>query len=504
MSSARFARPRCIAAALLTLVGLCAHAAPLTDDSPAGMTCWFLAALPDMAWSQPGGDWADAKGEFRGGQPYAKETVRREREPQRLELDATALVRAWDQPGAWAGAVALLGQPGGGNGTVELASREHAERSFHPELVLTWADGRTERLRTAADAHLPCPNYRSAGDSPVMKLGSGGMAVLLFERPAGWRSAGLVRARLGLWSTRQTGAGAAIALFAASLPRAEPAAADNGIAARYPRDEGLERDPNVLLVERFEAAPRQLKWLERDDLDFVSRASPTDRQADFEPLQGAALAVVVRKGSHRGMNTRIAMQPLAGSQPEELYFRYHLRFGRDWDPFLDGGKLPGFAGTYGRAGWGGRPADGFNGWSARGKFSQQAGPGSALTDLRGVGSYVYHVRKDRHGETMGWNLGAGGWLQKNRWYSIEQHLRLNTPGRNDGVLRAWVDGRLVFERRDLRWRDVETLRIETLWMNIYHGGSKPAPQDMTMFIDNLVVARQYIGPLSFAPSLSAR
>ena len=161
---------------------------------------------------------------------------------------------------------------------------------------------------------------------------------------------------------------------------------------------------------------------------------------------------------------------------------------------MDGGKLPGLAGTYGRAGWGGRRADGRNGWSARGSFAQQASSESELTVWRGIGSYVYHVREDRHGDTMGWNLGAGGWLRKDRWYSIEQHLRLNTPGRNDGMLRAWVDGRQVFERRDLRWRDVDTLRIETLWMNIYHGGPKTSPQDMTLFIDNLVVARQYIGP----------
>jgi hypothetical protein len=117
---------------------------------------------------------------------------------------------------------------------------------------------------------------------------------------------------------------------------------------------------------------------------------------------------------------------------------------------------------------------------------------------------VYHVRKDRYGDTMGWNLGGGGWLQKNRWYSVEQHVKLNTPGGHDGVLRAWVDGRLVFERQNFRWRDVDALRIETLWLNIYHGGTKPAPEEMTLFMDNLVVARKYIGPRQPAPAATVR
>lgn len=29
--------------------------------------------------------------------------------------------------------------------------------------------------------------------------------------------------------------------------------------------------------------------------------------------------------------------------------RYYLRFGDNWKPVVDGGKLPGFAGTYNKA-----------------------------------------------------------------------------------------------------------------------------------------------------------
>ena len=38
-----------------------------------------------------------------------------------------------------------------------------------------------------------------------------------------------------------------------------------------------------------------------------------------------------------------------------------------------------------------------------------------------------------------WNRGGFAGLENNRWYHIEQVAEMNTPGKNDGVLRAWVE-----------------------------------------------------------------
>jgi hypothetical protein len=32
-------------------------------------------------------------------------------------------------------------------------------------------------------------------------------------------------------------------------------------------------------------------------------------------------------------------------------------------------------------------------------------------------------------------------------------------------------------------------------MNVYHGGTMPSPYDQHLFIDNVVIAKQYIGPI---------
>ena len=99
------------------------------------------------------------------------------------------------------------------------------------------------------------------------------------------------------------------------------------------------------------------------------------------------------------------------------------------------------------------------------------------------------------GDVWGWSLGPTGLLHKNRWYCVEQHVRLNRPGDADGVLQAWIDGKLVFEKKNIRYRDTPELKIESVWMNVYHGGTRPAARDLSIFIDNVVVARKYIGPV---------
>ncbi|MEJ6579087.1 MAG: hypothetical protein QNL33_05825 [Akkermansiaceae bacterium] len=45
-------------------------------------------------------------------------------------------------------------------------------------------------------------------------------------------------------------------------------------------------------------------------------------------------------------------------------------------------------------------------------------------------------------------------------------------------------------------RNTPEIRIQNIWSNFYHGGKDPATSDDHSFIDNLVIARKYIGPLT--------
>jgi hypothetical protein len=226
----------------------------------------------------------------------------------------------------------------------------------------------------------------------------------------------------------------------------------------------------------------------------------SDSASRFAPLDGPGLKITIEKGKKLGLNAHFLFRHRGSPEPEEAYFRYYLRLGDNWNPTVSGGKLPGFAGLYNKGGWGMRKSNGSNGWSARGGFMRATAAAPEGRELRAIGSYVYHAdMPGRTGDSWGWSLGPTGLLEKNRWYSVEQHVKLNRPGASDGVLRAWIDGKLVFSRDKLRFREVAELKIESVWLNIYHGGLDPTNSDLTLFMDNLVVARSYIGPATFKP-----
>ena len=262
---------------------------------------------------------------------------------------------------------------------------------------------------------------------------------------------------------------------------------ESGLAARYIDDGGIEKDPNVIVCTDFDSDGWREHWSGawRPTVSVVA----ADEARSFEPLRGKALRIKVVKGGHYGASLQYNFKKQMGSEPEEIYFRYYLRFGSDWNP-RRGGKLPGVGGTYGRAGWGGRPSNGRNGWSARGQFKGQR------EGKTPIGFYCYHAdMRGRYGSAWIWQNDKLGYLVNNRWYCIEQYVKMNTPGKNDGVLRGWVDGKLAFEKTDVRMRDVPDLKIECIWINIYHGGTWSAESDDHLFIDNIVIAKRYVGPM---------
>lgn len=258
----------------------------------------------------------------------------------------------------------------------------------------------------------------------------------------------------------------------------------NGIAKYYRNDENIETDPNVVLFTNFEKSNWTSDWNTTAHHPLVT----SNEEEKFVPFDGRALQVTVPEGKNLGISIQYKFKEKTGSEPEEIYFRYYLRLGDGWAPSFSG-KFPGIAGTYNKGGWGGRPADGYNGWSARGLYEK------TTNGKTPIGNYVYHAdMKGQWGNYFIWNTDNRGYLEKNRWYCIEMYVKMNTPEQNDGILRGWVDGEPAYEKTDLRYRKTSDLKIETIWLNVYHGGFDVAPSDQVLFIDNIVVARKYIGP----------
>jgi hypothetical protein len=94
----------------------------------------------------------------------------------------------------------------------------------------------------------------------------------------------------------------------------------------------------------------------------------------------------------------------------------------------------------------------------------------------------------KYGVSDRWNRGTIGVLYPGNWYRIGCYCKLNTPGKEDGILRGWVNGTLAYDRTDWRWRTVDSLKIEWWWQNVYHGGGSTSSRNNELFLDNLTLS----------------
>ncbi|HET6763018.1 MAG TPA: hypothetical protein VFH27_05080, partial [Longimicrobiaceae bacterium] len=216
-------------------------------------------------------------------------------------------------------------------------------------------------------------------------------------------------------------------------------------------------------------------------------------------LQGVAdgrVSVVVMDGGDGGPTRVLRVRyPRAGVGPDatgalwvmplgdrydELYVSYRVRFAPGFG-FVKGGKLPGLAGGLGNTG--GNKPNGRDGWSARAMW----------VDAGRMVQYVYHPdQPGTFGEGMLWKEGgkdvhaaAGG------WYTLVSRVRMNTPGRKDGIVQAWLDGSPVLDRRNLRFRDVDAFAIDQFQFSTFFGGSTPdyaAARDETIDFADFVIS----------------
>ena len=118
---------------------------------------------------------------------------------------------------------------------------------------------------------------------------------------------------------------AAICLMLAVISLGGQTPGKRGLAVKYAGDEGIEKDPNVILFTDFESDEWHKHW--SGGRRKTVRVVIEDKERSFEPLQNRALQIKVSKGEHYGASIEYKFKDKTGSEPEEIYFRYYLRFG---------------------------------------------------------------------------------------------------------------------------------------------------------------------------------
>lgn len=169
-------------------------------------------------------------------------------------------------------------------------------------------------------------------------------------------------------------------------------------------------------------------------------------------------------------------KPLLGAKLDSLYYSYWVKFPQSFE-FVMGGKLPGI-GSF-NANSGGAKPSGHDGWSIR-----------AMWNLKGqLGQYVYHMDQPKpFGEFFEWDLPP---IVKDKWYHIKTFVKLNAGGQKDGIVKTWVDGKVVLDKHDLRFRAGNNLPIERFLFSLFYGGSGPEwapPRDMDIYFDDFVLS----------------
>ena len=119
--------------------------------------------------------------------------------------------------------------------------------------------------------------------------------------------------------------------------------------------------------------------------------------------------------------------------------------------------------------------------------------------------YYYHPdQRGRYGDIGEQNVGDPVKLETMRWYCLEMMLKANQAPEADGEIKLWIDGELKGHVDGIRFRDVNTLKVDRCSLSAYFGGSWSSPKDQRRWVDEYVVASEYIGPLRAAEPIVPR
>ncbi|MEQ8786006.1 MAG: hypothetical protein RIC55_06890 [Pirellulaceae bacterium] len=319
----------------------------------------------------------------------------------------------------------------------------------------------------------------------------------------------------------------AIALLTVTL-LAGAVLGEDGLAAKYPGDVGIARDPAVVFVENFDAGPLEeilKRWESVQHREILSLSS--------ESLTDGGKSLLMTHVGGQGDGAHLYRRLAPGH--DKLYVRFYVKFARDCAPihhfFHIGGYQPATAWPQGGAG------------------------------RRPRGDERFTIGIEPHGQSWAWDYYAY-WMEmrgspprgqtwgnsflgeskvkvaRDTWICVELMTQVNAVGESDGELALWIDGRPIShlgrgfprgkwiydkflpgqggegvrwsdERRSprqidfprdglpfegFRWRSDERLKLNFLWLLLYITKSPPDHESRIWF-DNIVVAKEYIGPL---------
>ncbi|MBI3858314.1 MAG: hypothetical protein HY293_21735 [Planctomycetes bacterium] len=270
-----------------------------------------------------------------------------------------------------------------------------------------------------------------------------------------------------------------------------------GLASLYPGDEGLERDPRVLFTENFESDPKTVTWMKPGGwFDGVKFGPGLGMEiSDKVPAAGGkrCLQYNLKTGKQNSGGMFRVLKP-----SDCVYVRYYRMFEKDWS--WPQGYGPHDSGLYGYVGDFKGPTD--TEIHVLLDFTQSAdtfaGIGTPRQEMKDWGAILKKLNLGTNpvvSSGVPWNKARPDKIEAMKWHCVEYMVKLSSPGKSDGAVKVWVNGKPVSDAEGLPLRDAAhaDLMLNLFFIGPYfHPGS---PKDQTHWVDQIVVATAYIGPL---------
>jgi hypothetical protein len=271
---------------------------------------------------------------------------------------------------------------------------------------------------------------------------------------------------------------------------------NTGIAAAYPNDTGIAADSRVLFADGFETYTSVSQLTSSGNYGNYYQGS--NITIDTSTYFGGTRALRMRMPS-TGSEVSNAIERAISPKRDAIFMRVYARYQPNYAGVNSAHNGLRITGNY--SGPGRRPngTDFFlvNIENSRGS---EAEPGYTH-------AYVYHPEQDdvygEHwfpdGSTVNGAQSFGPYFvsrpkvipARGQWICFEVLVQMNTPGSRNGRVAVWQDGSLIADWLNIRFRDVDTVKIDRIQLE---NGGQGSTQQNDKWYDNLVIATAYIGP----------
>ena len=265
-----------------------------------------------------------------------------------------------------------------------------------------------------------------------------------------------------------------------------------GLAAAFPADAGIGKNPDVIFADDFETGKMGERWEETGNkndkvLSFAGTgASETGKRC---------VRVEAHLKDDTGGGFTRWFEPA-----DTVFIRFYTKFAADCDYIHHFVTL--------RANKGSRGGDKWSGFGGAGlkpdgtdRFSTAIEPWGNWGRNPPPGrwnfySYWHEMTASKDGKYWGnsFPVPEAPAIQRGRWICAEFMLKHNTPGKPDGEQAFWIDGSLQGHWKGINWRKTDGLKANALTLESYVTDSWTKKPVNVVFFDNVVIAKKYIGP----------